>query len=405
MATLNPLPQSLKGECDKAAKILREFTIPSSKAGADKLIPKTLLSSCKGLAIITVIKMGFLFTMRAGSGLIIARLPNGEWSAPSAVALGGMGGGLEIGGEITNFVIVLNTKSAVTAFSKGGNVTIGGNMSVAAGPMGRNIEADVSIRSPAAIYTYSRTRGLFIGMSIEGSVLMERKGANRKIYGQDVRAKSLLTGVYPPPQEAANLYRALSDVSGGTTAVMAHRASNAFEHAARGRNSSFSSSSRRNTASYSDAPPRPSRSRAAMSRLKQGLTSVRNKASSNSSSSNGGSKKTGFSRSDAEYDDGHTPAHGFFASVNKQGSTRDRDPAPRTRRPAAGSTTSDSLDWSNPTAKALFDFEGTMPCDLSFRKGAVIEVLTRTDTHNDWWEGRIFDRVGIFPANYVKMQS
>ena len=159
---------------------MREFTIPNSKAGADKLIPKSLLASCKGIAIITVIKMGFLFTMRAGSGLIIARLPNGEWSAPSAIALGGMGGGLEIGGEITNFIIILNTASAVKAFSKGGNVTLGGNMSVAAGPMGRNVEVDVAVRSPSAVYTYSRTRGLFVGISIEGSAIIERKAANRK---------------------------------------------------------------------------------------------------------------------------------------------------------------------------------------------------------------------------------
>lgn len=167
-------------ECDKAAKILREFTIPNSKVGTDKLIPQKLLATCKGIAIITVIRAGFLFTMRAGSGLIVSRLQNGEWSAPSAIALGGMGGGFDIGGEITNFVIILNTRSAVSAFSKGGNVTLGGNISVAAGPVGRNAEVDVSVRCPSAIYTYSRTRGLFIGMSIEGSVLIERKAANRK---------------------------------------------------------------------------------------------------------------------------------------------------------------------------------------------------------------------------------
>lgn len=63
-----------------------------------------------------------------------------------------------------------------------------------------------------------------------------------------------------------------------------------------------------------------------------------------------------------------------------------------------------SADWDRlPMAQALYNFKGEMKCDLEFRKGQVIYVLTRTDTQNDWWEGKLEDRVGIFPANYVKM--
>ena len=82
--------------------------------------------------------------------------------------------------QVTDFVIILNTRSAVDAFSKGGNLTLGGNFTIAVGPLGRNAEADVSVRSPAAIYTYSKTKGLFAGISIEGSALIERKDANKK---------------------------------------------------------------------------------------------------------------------------------------------------------------------------------------------------------------------------------
>lgn len=82
--------------------------------------------------------------------------------------------------QVTDFVIILNTRTAVEAFSKGGNLTLGGNFSIAAGPLGRNIEADISLRSPAAIYTYSKTKGLFAGISVEGSALIERKDANKK---------------------------------------------------------------------------------------------------------------------------------------------------------------------------------------------------------------------------------
>ena len=77
-------------------------------------------------------------------------------------------------------MIILNKMAAVEAFSKGGNLTLGGNFTIAAGPHGRNLEADVAVRSPAAIYTYSKTKGLFAGISIEGSGLIERKDANRK---------------------------------------------------------------------------------------------------------------------------------------------------------------------------------------------------------------------------------
>lgn len=82
--------------------------------------------------------------------------------------------------QVTDFVIILNKKAAVEAFSKGGNLTIGGNFSVAAGPVGRNMEGDIAVRSPAAMYTYSKTKGIFAGVSIEGSYLIERKDANKK---------------------------------------------------------------------------------------------------------------------------------------------------------------------------------------------------------------------------------
>ena len=85
--------------------------------------------------------------------------------------------------QVTDFVIILNKSTAVDAFSKGGNLTLGGNFTIAAGPMGRNLEGDVSLRSPAAIYTYSKTKGLFAGISIEGSGLIERKDANKKLVG------------------------------------------------------------------------------------------------------------------------------------------------------------------------------------------------------------------------------
>lgn len=112
-----------------------------------------------GLAIFQVVKAGFVFSGKAGSGLVIARLPDGSWSAPSCIATGGVGWGLQIGADITDFVIVLNSEDAVRAFSMGGNVTIGGNISAAAGPIGTGGSVQASLAHPAPMFSYSKSKG------------------------------------------------------------------------------------------------------------------------------------------------------------------------------------------------------------------------------------------------------
>lgn len=105
------------------------YTDPIAAKGVDNIIPADILSKAQGLAIFTVVKAGFLFSGRAGSGIVVARLEDGSWSAPSAIGTGGMGFGGQIGAEITDFVVVLNNKMAVRSFATGGNVTLGGNLS------------------------------------------------------------------------------------------------------------------------------------------------------------------------------------------------------------------------------------------------------------------------------------
>ncbi|CAL8390806.1 unnamed protein product [Boreogadus saida] len=205
----NPIPTSLKSETKKAAKILREFTEISSRTGADKLIPAHVIAKAEGLAIITVIKAGFMITARGGSGIVIARLADRRWSAPSAIGIAGLGGGFEIGVEVSDLVIILLQRRAVDAFTKGGNLTLGGNCTVAVGPMGRNVEADVVLRSTAAVFTYCHSRGLFVGISLEGSCLIERKETNQKFYSQVIRASAILNGDVEPPAACQDLYRVL----------------------------------------------------------------------------------------------------------------------------------------------------------------------------------------------------
>ena len=114
-----------------------------------------------GLAIFSVIKAGFVFSGKAGSGLVIARLPDGSWSAPSCIATGGVGWGLQIGADITDFVIVLNSEEAVRAFALGGNVTIGGNVSAAAGPIGTGGAVQATLAHPAPMFSYSKSKGAY----------------------------------------------------------------------------------------------------------------------------------------------------------------------------------------------------------------------------------------------------
>ena len=83
-----------------------------------------------------MLKAGFVWSGKAGSGIVIARLDDGTWSAPSCIATGGVGFGLQIGADLSEFVVVLNDADAVAAFAKGGNVTIGGALAAAAGPIG-----------------------------------------------------------------------------------------------------------------------------------------------------------------------------------------------------------------------------------------------------------------------------
>ncbi len=170
---------------NRSANTIREF-----RHMPEKGIPSRILRNARGLAIISVVKAGFIISGKAGEGVVV-----------------GAGWGPQIGAQVTDFVIVLNNERAVRAFSKGGNVTLGADASVAAGPVGRAAEADVTPR--AAIYTYSKTKGLFLGASLEGAVIGTRKDANERYYRRQVTAYDILHGRVAAPAGAANLRAAL----------------------------------------------------------------------------------------------------------------------------------------------------------------------------------------------------
>ncbi|XP_061780171.1 SH3 domain-containing YSC84-like protein 1 isoform X2 [Nerophis lumbriciformis] len=336
-----PIPSNLKSEAKKAAKILREFTEISNRNGPDKLIPAHVIARAEGLAIISVVKAGFVITARGGSGIVIARLADRRWSAPSAIGIAGLGGGFEIGVEVSDLVIILNQRRAIDAFTKGGNLTLGGNCTVAVGPIGRNVEADVALRNLSAIYTYCRSRGLFAGISLEGSYLIERKDTNRKFYARSVRASGILNGDVEPPQECYDLYHILDSYT------------DAYVDDWTSKNAPVKSS--RPPA----RPPAPSQQRAA--------TSFRTPA-------NPANKKSLY------------PSVSIYKSE-----TSERGAA------APGGGASGTL-----VVTAVHPFTGQNPGDLTFVPGDRISVITKTESQYDWWEGQLADgQVGIFPANFV----
>ena len=186
---------------NRCAAIIRQFQQMPEQA-----IPRDVLRHARGLAIMSVVKAGFIFSAKGGQGVAVARTPYG-WSGPSFIATGGGGWGLQAGVEVTDFVIVLNNDAAVQAFSRGGNVTIGADVSAAAGPVGRT--AAGAVMPTAAVYTYSRSKGLFAGVSLEGAVIGTQRQSNFSYYGRPVRADSILSGTTKPPPGAAPLRRAL----------------------------------------------------------------------------------------------------------------------------------------------------------------------------------------------------
>jgi len=194
--------EGMQDDVDQAVTIIKRFQdIP------EKSIPRKVLRDARGVAVLTVIKAGFIVSGRGGTGVVVARTKKG-WSGPSAIGTGGAGFGLQIGAQVSEFVFILNTDEAVRAFSREGNVTLGTDLSVAAGPIGRSLE--VGVTPVAAVYTYSRSQGLFAGVSLEGTVIGTRNDANAKYYGKPVNPHDILAGRVKVPSGARALQKTLA---------------------------------------------------------------------------------------------------------------------------------------------------------------------------------------------------
>lgn len=400
---------------------MASFLKPNQVLGSNEVIPSQVLKNAKGLAIITVFKAGFLLSGRAGSGVIVARLSDGSWSAPSAIALAGAGAGGMIGFELTEFVFILNTFDALKSFSQMGSITLGGNISVAAGPLGRNAEAaaTASLGSVAAVFSYSKTKGLFVGISLEGSVIIERRDANRKFYGYNCTAKSILFGHVNAPPSVAPLFHVLNSrifnyrLSENDNYGDNYHDDNLYSDLSLGYESDDISNetnrcdSRKNTSMgiyEEDYDERVSTTFDSQSNKKYKEAESNFKPVSSS-----------FYGSTTRWEDQLYDRDIDYLSSDKYGksSSDDVPSRPKSKKPDFGEFTSNagstntnrrfSSSAGGLKAVALYSFKGEQKGDLSFRKGDIISIIKRSESQDDWWTGRINDRKGIFPGNYVEL--
>jgi lipid-binding SYLF domain-containing protein len=197
-------------QLEKATNVLNEIM-----RTPDKGIPHDLLEKAVCVGIVpSEIKGAFMVGGTYGRGVLVCRRHgDGPWGGPSMFTLGAGSFGFQIGGEATDVVfIVMNAAGARKLVQD--SVKLGGDVSVTAGPLGRTAEGATDAQLHAEILSYSRTRGLFAGVSLDGAVFKQDKDGNRDLYGHRVTAKEILIdGVVPAPPAAMPLRRELAKYS------------------------------------------------------------------------------------------------------------------------------------------------------------------------------------------------
>lgn len=192
---------------ENAAKVLTEITNTP-----DKGIPDSIMKNAKCVAVVpSLVKAGFVFGGQYGRGVASCHNASG-WSAPAPILVGGGSWGLQIGGEAVDLVLlVMNDKGMENLLNS--KFKIGADASAAAGPVGRQTQADTDATMRAEVLTYSRARGVFAGVTLNGAVIKQDDDATRVLYGKDATYQSILRGQVSPPSEAASFMAALKKFS------------------------------------------------------------------------------------------------------------------------------------------------------------------------------------------------
>ncbi|CAN0147015.1 unnamed protein product [Ascophyllum nodosum] len=223
----SPLGMDLAHEVRKAANTLNNVLARRHEGcdldglnlmgGAERRISNALCHGARGLVFVTVAKAGFLYAAEGGTGLCVARLPNGEWSAPAAVGTFGLSWGLQAGCEVVDMVIPLRTDAAVEMLKNGGKVYMELDAALAVGPLGRSVASAVGARvwpgqrgAVNVAARYSLCKGLFAGVGMGAGFLRVMERVNERFYGAQVSPRSLLSGAMPRPPAAGPLYMSLA---------------------------------------------------------------------------------------------------------------------------------------------------------------------------------------------------
>ena len=187
-----------------AADVLDEI-----QGAPDKGIPQEVLGSAECVAVVpSLLKGGFIVGGRFGRGLASCRTPKG-WSAPAFFTVKGGSVGFQIGGQAVDLVMLIMNNDGMQHLLSS-QFSLGADASVAAGPVGRHAEGNTDWKMRAQVLTYSRARGIFAGVSLEGAVINQDKESTRDFYGRMVPFKTSLKGEVDPPAAANTFLTALA---------------------------------------------------------------------------------------------------------------------------------------------------------------------------------------------------
>jgi lipid-binding SYLF domain-containing protein len=186
-----------------------------------KGIPRDLFRRCVGVAIISVVEVGLIFSGNVGTGILLKKKDDGSWSPPCALGLAGVGWGFLIGGAIKEILIFIFDQNTMDSMCGDAGVRIGGQLNLTLGPFGRNYEGGIGISNKGAVGTFSVafSKGAFIGASIEGATLGPRTAVNNSFYGKSTTPESVINGgVTIPsfhPSLIQNVYEKLTKLAEG----------------------------------------------------------------------------------------------------------------------------------------------------------------------------------------------
>jgi len=212
---------------DKSLTVLRDL-----QAIQDTQIPDLLLSRAEGIIILPAnVKVGLIFGASFGNGVMLVRNPDRSWSNPVFVSSGGGSWGFQAGGQVSDIVLVLTTRDSVEGITDG-KLTLGADASVAAGPVGRTAKASTSLTLDAEVYAYSKSQGLFAGVSLEGNGIFIWKKANRRFYDGDSSAAAILASKTAPPAPAPALVAEVTRITSSATQAVASDAAKPADPAA-----------------------------------------------------------------------------------------------------------------------------------------------------------------------------